>query len=103
MSEAAIDGLDIAAQSLRTAMEGGDPDRLTEATTAFGAALDSLRGIDAWRADPALKDRLRGIMARLESDRHLSRLLGDIVRQRLDLLAGATADVTGHITYGRKG
>ncbi|HEX7822564.1 MAG TPA: hypothetical protein VF463_18320 [Sphingobium sp.] len=103
MSEAAIDRLDTAAKSLRKAMEAGDPDRMTEAMTVFSAALDIVRGVGAWRADPILKARLRAIMTRLESDQHLSRLLGDHVRQRLSLLAGTTSDATAPVTYGRKG
>lgn len=103
MHEAVIDRLDTAAHILRQAMEDGDPDSMTEAMTAFAAALEPLRGIGAWHTDPALKTRLRAIMTRLESDRHLSFLLGDLVRQRLSLLAGSTLDATAPITYGRQG
>lgn len=103
MSEKAIDRLDSAAQALRTAMESGDPDPMNTAITAFAAALESVRGIGAWRADPVLKERLRAILARLQSDRHLARLLGDLVGQHLSLLAGTTSDATAPVTYGRKG
>lgn len=103
MSEAAIDRLDTAAQSLRRAMEAGDPQPLTDAMEIFAAALENVRGIGAWRADPVLKQRLRIILQRLESDQNLSRLLGDLVRQRLALLAGTTADATASVTYGRRG
>ncbi len=101
MSIAAIDRLDSAEQLLRKAMEAGDPDSMNDALTGFSAALDTVRGVGAWRADPVLKARLRAIVTRLESDQHLSRLMGDLVRQHLSLLAGTTADAS--VTYGRRG
>jgi hypothetical protein len=83
-------------------MEEGEIDRITEAFTAFSAALDIVRGIDAWRTDDMLKQTLRDIMARLDSDQKLARLLGDLTRQRLDRLAGTTAAATAPVTYGRR-
>ncbi len=84
-------------------MEAGDADTINHAMTGFSAALDTVRGIGAWHADPVLKTQLRTILGRLDSDQHLSRLLGDLVRQRLSLLAGSTADATAPVTYGRRG
>jgi hypothetical protein len=103
VSEAAIVRFDLAAQDLRRAMEDGDPSAINSATEAFAAALDTVRGVDAWHTDLALKDRLRGIIARLDSDQHLSRFLGDQIRQRLSLFAGVTSDATAPLTSGRKG
>lgn len=103
MSRAAIDRFDSAARSLRGAMEAGDADLIKEAMIAFGAALDIVRGIGAWHADDALKGDLRDIMAHLESDQTLARLLSDMTRQRLDALAGTTPGATAPVTYGRRG
>lgn len=103
MSETAIDSLDTAALGLRKAMEGSDPDTIDKAMSAFAAALETLRGVGAWHADPALKERLRLILTRLESDKRLALLLGDLVRQRLASLSGTMPDSTGSMTYGRQG
>ena len=103
MSETAIDALDTAEQRLRGTMHGGDPETILEALSAFVAALETVRGIGAWRPDPALKARLADLQVRLESDHTLSRLLGDLTRQRLDLLAGTSAADTVRVTYGRRG
>ncbi|MET0238633.1 MAG: hypothetical protein ABW184_01940 [Sphingobium sp.] len=101
MSERAIDALDVAAQRLRAAMEHGDADRIAGATQAFGAALETLRSVGAWRANPALREKVRGLMARLASDKTLALLMGDMTRQQLDVLAGATPAATAPVTYGR--
>lgn len=103
MSEALIDRLDAAEKRLRGTMQGGDPENIMDALTAFAAALDAVRGLGALRPDPALKARISDLKARLESDHTLSLLLGDLTRQRLDVLAGTTPGATARVTYGRRG
>lgn len=102
MTVAALERLDAAATGLRDAMEAGDTDKIESAMSGFGAAVGALRAIGAWRTDPEIKEQLRRIMARLESHHILSRLLGDLTRQRLDLLAvRTTATAIAPATYRR--
>lgn len=103
MTDTAIETLETAEQRLRGTMQGGDPEKILDAFTTFVTALETVRGIGAWRSDPALKDRLQVLQARLESDQTLARLLGDLTRQRLDLLANTSAAATVRVTYGRRG
>ncbi|HEX7853616.1 MAG TPA: hypothetical protein VF503_07975 [Sphingobium sp.] len=103
MSEAAIDHLNHAEQVLRGAMQAGDTQKIEEALTAFIAALETVRGIGAWRADPALKERLEDLQARMKSDQQLARLLADLAQQRLDQIAETTTRPVGRTTYTRKG
>jgi len=103
MTDTAIDTLETAEQRLRGTMQGGDPEKILDAFTDFVTALETVRGIGAWRAEPALKERLQDLQTRLESDQTLARLLGDLTRQRLDLLANTSAAATVRVTYGRRG
>lgn len=101
MSQAALDRLDSAADALRAAMESGQADALGQALATFIPALEAVRATGAWRADSALKTRVRALRARLDSDRMLARLLGDLTAQRLDLLAGASTRPVAPLVYGR--
>src|ERR1044072_2297761 len=57
MSEAALDTLDRAATELRAAMESGDTGRITDAVTAFGPALETVRGISVWHVNDQFQGR----------------------------------------------
>lgn len=103
MSAALLETLSDAEKRLRGTMEGGDPETIMEALTAFAAALDAVRGTGAWRADEGLRQRIADLKTRIESDHLLSKLLGDLTRQRLDLLAGNTIGATARVTYSRRG
>ena len=101
MSEAALDTLDRAATELRAAMESGDTGRITDAVTAFGPALETVRGISVWHVNDQFKARIAALRTRFESHHMLARLLGDLTTQRLDLLAGAAASPATALVYGR--
>jgi hypothetical protein len=99
MSEGAIERLDSAEKALRHAIEGADPKTIEEALASFAAALEPVRGLGAWHADPALKERLIDLRQRMQSDQTLSRLLADMAQLKLDGIGDATA----RNTYSRKG
>ncbi|MFT3965857.1 MAG: hypothetical protein QM690_08255 [Sphingobium sp.] len=103
MSEAAIERLALTERTLRGAMEDGDPRKIEEALTAFIAALETVRGIGAWRPGDSLKNTLRDLRTRLDSDQRLARLLTDLTQQKLDLLAGTTPQAIAPTTYKRRG
>lgn len=103
MRDAAIDRLDETAHSLRGAMDGGDAKQIEAALDAFAAALETVRGVAAWDADPALKARLQDLRARMVGDQKFARLVGDKAQQRLDILGDMTAEPVGRATYTRKG
>lgn len=98
MSETAIEQLSRTEQRLRAAMEGADPKQIEEALDAFVAALETVRGLGAWRADPALKERLTDLRQRMQSDQTLARLLADRAQRTLDAFGD-----TARNTYGPKG
>lgn len=102
MSEAALDTLDRVATDLRAAMESGDTGRIGDAVTAFGAALETVRGIGVWHVNDQFKARIAALRSRFESHHMLARLLGDLTTQRLDLLAGASASPAAALVYGRR-
>lgn len=84
-------------------MQDGDARKIEDALVAFTAALEAVRGVGAWHATPETKDRIRAIIARINSDQKLARLLADIAQQKLDFLAGATPQAIAPNTYSRKG
>lgn len=103
MSDAAIDRLINAEQVLRGAMQDGETRAIEDALAAFMAALEAVRGLGAWHADPALKQKLQDLRAHMVSDQKLARLLADLSQQKLDLLAGTTPQAIAPTTYTRRG
>jgi hypothetical protein len=101
MSEAALHHFDIAADTLRTALEGGEADSINGAMAGFVAGLQGLQAVGAWRTSPDLKQKLAALLARLESDHRLARLLGDLTGQHLAPLAGTTPGAMAPTTYSR--
>ena len=76
-----IDRLIATAATLRATMESGDSGKIEAATAQFRAAIEAVQQVDAWRADPRLKDRLKTLLPELEASRMLACLLSDMTGQ----------------------
>lgn len=100
MSRAALETLDAAAKALRASMEEGDTGTITKRLGSVAEAVDAVRAFGAWRSDPEFKDRVADILAHLESDHMLARMLGDMTSQRLSSIACA-APSTAPLVYRR--
>lgn len=102
-AEAALDRLDQAERGLRGAMEASDADAIQLHTRKFTEALDAVRALGAVRADPDARERVRALMARLDSDRIFARLISGLIDEKLGC-AGARADAPAGVplTYGRR-
>lgn len=100
MSSAALERLESAAHDLRAAMESGDADRMNGAIHTLSGAVAQVQGKGGWHSDPQTKSRLRSLLARLDSDQMLARLLGDLTGRQLGLLAERSS-LTAPATYAR--
>lgn len=101
MSLDLIDRLVATAAELRSAMEGGDPGRIETATAQFRAAIEAAQQVEAWRADPRLKERLKTLLPELEASRMLACLLSDMTGQAHLAAASRTRDARQPL-YTRK-
>ncbi len=93
MTLALVDDLADATARLRKAMQESDLATIEAATMRFAASLEAIRGIDAWRADPAIKMRIRDLIGELESSRMMACLLADMTGQMHGALASRHLDV----------
>lgn len=100
LGPAALEGLLSAMEELREALDGTDVARIESATARVGQAADGVRAIGAWRADPAVRDRVKALVPLLESARVRVNLLTDHAGQRLSLLAARGAE-GAPLVYGR--
>ncbi len=102
-TEAALDRLDTAERGLRGAMEASDADAILLHTRQFTEALEAVQALGAVRADPAARERVRQLMARLESDRIFARLITGMIDEKLSC-AGSRPDAPAGVplTYGRR-
>ncbi len=102
-TDAALDRLDQAERALRGAMEASDADSILLHTRHFTEALDAVQALGAVRADAAARERVRDLMARLESDRTFARLISGLIDEKLSC-AGARPDAPAGVplTYGRR-
>lgn len=102
-TEAALDRLDKAERGLRDAMESSDADAIILHTRRFSEALDAVEALGAVRAEPGARERVRHLMARLESDRIFARLISGMIDEKLGC-AGARPDAPAGVplTYGRR-
>lgn len=100
MSRDALNHLDDALRELRAAMESGDADRMTAAMAIAAPAVDAVRAVGAWRADPELRTQVKDMRQRLDSDHLLARLLHDMTGRQLSILADR-APTAAPLTYRR--
>lgn len=100
MSIEALDHLHDAFIALRTALDGDDVTAIEAASKRVGRAVDELKGVGAWRDEPAVRLRLSEIAPLMEATRVRTSMLADHNRQRLSMLA-ARGSNTAPLTYGR--
>lgn len=84
---AALDDLFCAFDDLRDVLDGFDAAAIDAASARVAQSAAAVRGIGAWRADPAVLERLSMLLPLLESARIRTNLLADHASQRLALLA----------------
>lgn len=84
---AALDDLLSAFDELRDVLDGFDAAEIDAASARVAQAAAKVRAIGAWRADPAILERLSMLVPLLESARMRTSLLADHASQRLALLA----------------
>lgn len=84
---AALDDLFRAFDELRDVLDGFDAAEIDAASARVAQAAAKVRAIGAWRADPAVIERLSTLLPLLESARIRTSLLHDHAGQRLALLA----------------
>lgn len=100
MHLSAIDRLREAFTALREALDGDDVAAIDAATRQAGEAVAAVRDGDAWREEPALKDKLIALLPLIEASRVRTAVLGDQAAQRLAMLAARGAGAAP-LTYRR--
>lgn len=100
MTNGPLEHLSAAAAALRAAMEQGRTDGIVDALVAFSAAVDAVKAIGAWQPDGETRTLLSDIAARLDADRNLALLLGDLAGQQRERIASA-APGAATATYRR--
>lgn len=100
LGPAALEGMLTAMEGLREALDGSDVAAIESAAARVGQAADAVRAIGVWRAEPAVRDRLKALAPMLESARVRINLLNDHVGQRLSILAAHGAEAAP-LVYGR--
>ncbi len=81
MSLALIDDLSNATATLRKAMQDADLSAMDAAMVRFGAAVEAVQAIGAWRTDPEIKELVQAVVEELEASRRLACLMGDMAGQ----------------------
>ena len=100
MPISALDDLRAAFAELRDALDGDDINMVDAATGRVRDATARIREAGAWRDEPALRDRLNGLMPLIEAARIRTNVLNDNARQRMHLL-GTHGAAQMPLTYGR--
>lgn len=98
---AALDGLFAAFDDLRAALDGADAAAIETASQKVSEAASAVRAIGVWRSEPAVVERLNGLMPLIEAARVRTNVLADYTSQRLAILTTSGAQ-TGPLTYGRR-
>jgi hypothetical protein len=97
---AALDDLFEAFGGLRDVLDGSDAGAIEQASNRVSHAVASVRGIGAWRSDPATVARLTALLPLLDSARVRVNVLADYANQRLAMLA-VRGSSHAPLTYGR--
>lgn len=100
MPISALDELRGAFADLRDALDGDDIAVVDAATARVRDATTRVREAGAWRDEPAVRERLNGLMPLIEAARIRTNVLNDNARQRMNLLATHGA-AQMPLTYGR--
>ncbi len=92
MSLALVDDLSAATAHLRAAMQKADLSDIEKAMARFRGAIEAIEAVGAWRSNSDLRERVKTVIAELESSRMLACLLGDMTGQMHAAFAARNPD-----------
>lgn len=100
MSLALVENLSDAAAALKKAMRDADLSDIEKAMVHFRSSLEAVQAVGAWRSEPEIKAKIKGVLDELEASRTLACLMGDMAGQMHMAHASRNIDAPQAL-YGR--
>ena len=97
-----IDDLAETTTRLHAAMQSSSAAAIDRATEAFYDALDAVRAVPSWPAEPALREKLVALRPQLDQARALACLFADMTGQMHELVVARSRNARQPL-YGRTG